>query len=209
MEIFPGDLLLRGLVLGLAAGFSPGPLTVLVVSETLRHGLRSGLMVALAPLLTDLPIIVLAVFLLDRLAERPALLGGIALLGAAYLFHLGWESLRPPRPGGIPASPAPRALLRGMGANFLNPNPYIFWVGVGTPLLLEAGARSGLHAAAFAGAFFFFLVGSKIALARLVDRSRGFLEGKAFRRIQALLGLCLMAYGVLLVKEGIRRLAGG
>ncbi len=201
--------MLRGMVLGLAAGFSPGPLTVLVVSETLRHGLRAGLMVALAPLLTDLPIIALAAFLLDRLADRPALLGGIALLGAAYLFHLGRESLRPPQPAEIPVSPASRALLRGMGANFLNPNPYLFWVGVGTPLLLEAGARSGLHAAAFAGVFFFFLVGSKIVLARLVDRSRGFLEGKAFRRIHALLGLCLMAYGVLLLKEGIRHLSGG
>ncbi|MEJ5358890.1 MAG: LysE family translocator [Desulfobacterales bacterium] len=208
MDAFLGDLLLRGTVLGLAAGFSPGPLTVLVVSETLRHGLRSGLMVALAPLLTDLPIIALAVFLLDRLADRPAMLGAIAVLGAGYLFHLGWESLRPPRSTELPASPAPRALLRGVGTNFLNPNPYIFWIGVGTPLLLEAGARSGLHAVAFAGPFFVFLVGSKLVLARLVDRSRGFLGGKAFRRILALLGLCLMAYGVLLLREGVRRLAG-
>lgn len=209
MDAFLGDLLLRGTLLGLAAGFSPGPLTLLVVSETLRHGLRSGLMVALAPLLTDLPIIALAVFLLDRLAERPALLGAIAVLGAGYLFRLGWESLRPPRSAEIPASSAPRALLRGMAANFLNPNPYIFWIGVGTPLLLEAASRSGLHAAAFAGPFFLFLVGSKLALARLVDRSRDFLGSRAFRRVLALLGLCLMAYGVLLLKEGVQRLAGG
>jgi small conductance mechanosensitive channel len=37
MDVYFLDALSRGTVLGLAAGFSPGPLTVLVVSETLRQ----------------------------------------------------------------------------------------------------------------------------------------------------------------------------
>jgi threonine/homoserine/homoserine lactone efflux protein len=69
MDIHFIDTLSRGIVLGLAAGFSPGPLTVLVISETLRHGLRAGVKVSLAPVLTDLPIIALAVLLLARLVE--------------------------------------------------------------------------------------------------------------------------------------------
>ena len=51
----------KGTLFGLAAGFSPGPLTVLVIGETLRHGLRSGLQVAIAPVLTDIPVILLTV----------------------------------------------------------------------------------------------------------------------------------------------------
>ena len=85
MDVHLLDALSKGTVLGLAAGFSPGPLTLLVISETLRHGLRAGMKVSLAPILTDLPIIALAALLLDRLSSHPAALGGIALLGGALL----------------------------------------------------------------------------------------------------------------------------
>ena len=49
--------LLTGLTLGFAAGISPGPLMTLVITRTLERGLGAGLRVAVAPLLTDLPII--------------------------------------------------------------------------------------------------------------------------------------------------------
>lgn len=43
-----------GAVLGLSSGLSPGPLLALVISETLRHGVKAGVKVALAPIITDL-----------------------------------------------------------------------------------------------------------------------------------------------------------
>ena len=48
-----------GAALGLSAGFSPGPLLTLVLTETLHHGVKAGIRVALAPMITDAPIIVL------------------------------------------------------------------------------------------------------------------------------------------------------
>jgi threonine/homoserine/homoserine lactone efflux protein len=62
MDLQVIDYFGKGTLLGLAAGFSPGPLTVLVIGETLRHRLRSGLQVATAPILTDIPIILLIVY---------------------------------------------------------------------------------------------------------------------------------------------------
>src|SRR5690606_40679233 len=59
--------LTSGLGMGLAAGVSPGPLLVLVVTSTLRGGLRNGIAVAAAPLLSDL-VVVTAV--LDRKSTR-------------------------------------------------------------------------------------------------------------------------------------------
>ena len=53
-----------GILLGLSAGIAPGPLLTLVVSETLSGGVGAGVRVALSPLLSDLPIILFAVFLL-------------------------------------------------------------------------------------------------------------------------------------------------
>jgi threonine/homoserine/homoserine lactone efflux protein len=200
------DALSKGTVLGLAAGFSPGPLTVLVISETLRHGLRAGMKVSLAPVLTDLPIIALAALLLDRLASRPAALGVIALLGGGFLLHLGIGSLKPPAVAIDAVGPAPRSLLRGVTANLLNPNPYIFWIGVGTPILLTAFGRSWTHAAAFASAFFFFIVGSKLLLARIVDGSRAFLSGGVYRWVLRILGLLLIVYALVFFRDGLARI---
>jgi len=47
-------------VLSVSAGFAPGPLLTLVISETLQHDIKSGVKVALAPIITDLPIIILS-----------------------------------------------------------------------------------------------------------------------------------------------------
>lgn len=197
------DVVTRGTVLGLAAGFSPGPLTLLVISETVRHGLGAGVRVSLAPLLTDLPLIVLSVLLLERLAAVPAAAGVIALAGAAFLFHLGAGSLRRKDVAAPPAEPASRSLVKGVVANLLNPNPYVFWIGVGTPILLSAFGRSWAHAAGFAGAFFVCIVGAKILLARMVDRSRGFLKGGVYLWTMRVLGILLIVYGCLFLREGL------
>jgi threonine/homoserine/homoserine lactone efflux protein len=71
MDLQVIDYFGKGTLLGLAAGFSPGPLTVLVIGETLRHGLRSGLQVAIAPILTDIPVILLSRYV-PRVSVRAA-----------------------------------------------------------------------------------------------------------------------------------------
>jgi threonine/homoserine/homoserine lactone efflux protein len=53
MDIF----LSAGITLGLSAGFSPGPLSTLVISHSLRYGTREGVKVAMAPFITDVPIV--------------------------------------------------------------------------------------------------------------------------------------------------------
>ena len=39
-------ILTIGFLLGAPAGFSPGPMMVLIIAETLRHGIRAGAKVA-------------------------------------------------------------------------------------------------------------------------------------------------------------------
>lgn len=200
------DVLGKGSLLGLAAGFSPGPLTVLVIGETLRHGLRSGLQVAIAPILTDIPIILLAMLVLGRLSGWPLALGAVSLAGGAFLLWLGYGSMRA---GGVEISSAgeePHSIRRGITINLLNPNPYVFWVSVGVPTILAALSVSWAHAAAFLGAFFFFIVGSKALLARLVHSSRTFMQGGVYLWIMRLLGVLLMGYGLLLFKDGVARI---
>jgi len=200
------DVLSKGTVLGLAAGFSPGPLTFLVISETLRHGLRAGVRVALAPVLTDLPIIVLAALLLDRLLAYPAAFGIIALAGGILLLHLGIGSLRIRAVELQEPGPQSRSLWKGIAANLLNPNPYVFWISVGTPIIIEAFRNAWTHAAAFTVAFFVFIVGSKMLVAKMVDGSRAFLRSRAYLWTMRTLGLLLIVYALMFLQDGLARL---
>ena len=69
------NFLAMGSILGLSAGFAPGPLLTLVISETLQHDIRAGVKVALAPIVTDLPIIMLTLFILVKLSGFYKVLG--------------------------------------------------------------------------------------------------------------------------------------
>ncbi len=170
----------KGTLLGLAAGFSPGPLTVLVISETLRHGLRSGLQVAIAPVLTDIPIILLTMLILEKALNYPVVFSAISLAGGAFLLWLGYVSLRTQGMEIQTGAQESGSIRKGIAINLLNPNPYVFWISVGTPTILSALETSPLHAAAFLGSFLFFIVGSKALLARIVDGSRTFLKSSAY-----------------------------
>ena len=45
-------VLLAGGALGLAAGFAPGPLLTMVISQTISHGFREGVKTAFSPIIS-------------------------------------------------------------------------------------------------------------------------------------------------------------
>ncbi len=198
--------LMSGIVYGLAGGLAPGPTTTLVLTQTLRHGRREGLKVAIAPALTDAPIVLAAVLLMSRLPPVDPLLGGVSLLGALFLFYLAWESLRI-RPVHLEERETrPRSVIKGVLANLLNPHPYLFWLTIGAPTLLAAARHSDLAAVAFVAALYICLIGAKMVLAVLVDRGRRALAGRGYLYTVRLLGLILLAFAVAFLRDGLRYL---
>ena len=139
--------IVSGVVFGLAAGVTPGLLLALVVTQSVQHGTREGMKVAVAPLVTDAPIIAVSVFVVGRLGEAEAILGGLALLGAAVLAYLSYASVTAPGQG---ASMRPaRSLATGVVANLFNPHPYLFWLAVGGPTFGRAWDARFVVAGAF------------------------------------------------------------
>lgn len=196
-----------GLSLGLSAGISPGPLLALVVAASLRSGLGGGLRVALAPLLTDLPIIVLAVLLVGSLPPGSARWLGTA--GGIVVVWIGVGILRSTRKEASPAGSGsvhhPRGeLWRGVVVNALNPHPYLFWTTVGGPALVNGWRASPWYALAFLLPFYFLLVGSKMAIAWLVSRHAGGLPRIWYRRALFLCGLLMFVLGGMLICQAWR-----
>ena len=198
--------LTTGTILGLSAALTPGPLMTLLISETLRHGMKAGVRVALSPILTDLPIIILTLFILAKLSSFHSVLGVISFLGALFLGFIGYEGLQTKGVHIGADDQKPKSLKKAIIVNALNPHPYLFWFTVGAPIMIRASDQGVIAASAFILSFYVFLVGSKVALAALVGKSRSLLKGRLYIYTMRLLGLALFAFALLVFRDGLNLL---
>jgi threonine/homoserine/homoserine lactone efflux protein len=198
------EFLSAGTLLGLAAGFSPGPLLVLVISETLRHNIRAGIKVSIAPLITDVPIILISLLILNRLAGFKPVLGCISILGGLFIFYLGYESLKTKGMELNLSLISSSSFRKGVITNALNPHPYIFYMTVGAPIIFRSMHQNFLSTVAFVGSFLLVLVGSKVILALVVERSRSFLQGPVYIWLMRTLGALLLFFSFILFRDGLR-----
>ena len=198
-----------GAMFGLSAGLAPGPLLALVISQTLQHNAREGVIVAAAPVVTDVPIIVGSYFVLQQFSGFRPLLGLISTAGGVYVLYLAYETLKT-APVELGAEHSePHSLRKGALTNFLNPHPYLFWATVGVPFFLTARQSDPGAAWAFILSFYLLLVGSKVALALTVDRFRTFLQGKVYHWSMRFLGVALTVFSIMLFRDAFDHLWTG
>jgi threonine/homoserine/homoserine lactone efflux protein len=198
--------LAAGILLGFSAGLAPGPMLALVLAQSIRHGPREGCKVALTPLVTDAPIIMVALGLAAKLAELRPLLGLVSIAGALFVLYLAWESFAPVRFQTREPEERPRSFIKGIVTNLLNPHPWVFWLTVGAAILAKSVAQSWGHAAVFLAGFYLLLVGSKLAVALLAGRSRDLLSGPGYRVALRGLGVVLALFALPLFREGLKLL---
>ena len=195
-----------GIMFGLGAGLTPGPLMTLVITETLKHGTKEGLKISMAPLITDLPIILFSILLLSKISGFEQLIGIISLFGAGYIMYLGYQSLTFSGMAMETVTAAPQSIRKGILANIFNPNPYVFWVSVGAPIVINALDVSVLAAVLFLFAMYACLVGSKMLTALILGKSRQFLKNKYYINILRLLGVVLLVFAIIYLKDGLHYL---
>ena len=198
--------LVTGFVFGLSSGLAPGPLLVLLITQTLRHNTREGIKVAAAPLITDLPIVLLSLFVLIQLEHFNRALALISMAGGLYVLYLSYGCFRmkPFTLGEMKTDP--RSLKKGVLVNFLNPNPYLFWLTFGGPFILKLREAGRLAPFAFFFSFYLSLIGSTVFLALIAGKSRTLLNSRAYLFVMRALALSLALFAFLLIKDTIRLL---
>ncbi len=155
---------LQGLTLGFSATATPGPFQAFLLAQTLKNGWQRTLPAALAPLVSDGPIIFL-VFLV--LTQTPAwFLNVLQLAGGLFILYIA---------GGIfsslhSASEAPTISTETTRQNFfqavlmnaLSPGPYVFWSVIAGPIVLEGWRQSPSLGLIFMIGFYGALVGGNM-----------------------------------------------
>ena len=187
-----------GLGIGISTALSPGPLMALVVGETLAHGFMAGATIALTPILTDAPMIIVSVTI-ARSAQMPSwVLGIIALCGAGLLCRIGWKHMhvRQVHEGEVQAR---KSLLQAICVNFLNPYPYIFWFSIATPMFSRT---NGVGITVLSISLVLGVVIAMMSIAAFVAFARTKYT-KYIPLLTRILGGILLVFALVLFKQGI------
>ncbi len=196
--------LIQGLTFGLSAGATPGPLHAFLMSRTLKGGIRCAIPAALAPLLSDGPIITLVLLVLTQMPD--SVLRGLQIIGGGFLIFLAWGAYRSFRTIHAGDEPDPgsgqQSLRDATLVNLLNPNPYIFWGVVGGPTLLEGWAKAASHGLAFIGAFYIALIGTFAGFIIIFASARQ-LGPQVSRMLSGISAVALFIFGVYQIALGI------
>jgi len=201
------ESLLSGIILGLVAGLSPGPILALLIGETLKFGKEEGFKVAVSPLITDSTIILITLLALSTLAEHDVVIGLVSIFGACYLIYLGLENLRVKTTRLDVGLAKKEALKRAIITNFLNPHTYLFWLSVGSPIILETLKTDASTTILFLLGFYTLLMGSMVLVALIVDRSKSFVKSKYYSYVVRILGIVLIFFALTILIEGLKMMS--
>jgi len=197
--------LLAAAAIGFSAGVTPGPLQAVFLSYAVKGGWKKALPAAFAPLVTDGPVILLVLVILNNL---PAVFLRILQIGgAAFILYLAWESYQAYRHfEGIKAAEDTGTwgtLLKAATMNLLGPGPWLFWSLINGPNLLLAWGVSPWWGAAYLASFYGVFIISNIALILVFSSMRKM--GEQVRRTLLLVSALILAgFAVYQLLQGLR-----
>ncbi len=187
-------LIIAAITLGIIEGVKPGPLMAVVISETMIHNWKSGLKVALVPLITDGPVILLSVILYELLTINAISQAIIGFMGSLILIWLGIDCFKKSKIKFDDSPKESHSFKKGIITNLTNPNMYLYWVLIGAPFLLEAYSINISYPFLFIGGFFAAFIVLKMCIAILVDKSKDFLNTSGYKRLLQFSGIALFVF---------------
>ena len=195
------------IAMGFAVASLPGPILVLITTETLRKGPRAGVLTMTAPLIIDAVVILpLALLLQASLVTGQGVIG-LGLVGACLLVWLGFQSMRVNtgvlNPGSDYAagwswrrSELP-SFLKGVLTHLSNPYPYIYWATIGVIFIRQGFEKHGIPGALLFPMGFWLGAGTlNLLVVYLAGRGRRMLPPRLEPYLHRISGVLLMGSGV-------------
>jgi len=151
---------MQGIGYGFAAAVQPGPFQTYITAQTLNSGWRNTLPAALAPVISDGPIIALVLVVLSQVPEWVQrflyVLSGLFILYLAVNAFIGWRNFDTPDAVAIPSRR--QSVFRAAMMNVLSPGPYIYWSLVTGPVLLAGWREAPANGIGFLVGFYVAMI---------------------------------------------------
>jgi threonine/homoserine/homoserine lactone efflux protein len=182
-----------GITYGFAAAVQPGPFQSYLISQSLSKGWRKTLPASFAPLISDGPIIVLVVFLLNQVSIKLIIV--LQCLGGLFLLYLAMNALKAWKNYGshkvLQNQKSQHSVIHAAFVNFLNPAPYLSWSLVMGPLLLKGWQETPVNGITLLVGFYSIMIIVSMGIIILFASVEKF--GDRVNRI--LIGLSAIALG--------------
>jgi threonine/homoserine/homoserine lactone efflux protein len=196
--------LVQGVGYGLAAASQPGPFQTYIISQTLTRGWKRTLPAALAPLVSDGPIILICLLVLSQvpawLEKFLYIAGGLFILYLAYGTYKSWRNFD--LQTSQPESAGNQSVLKAALMNALSPNPYIYWTLVTGPILLKGWREASVNGIGFLTGFYLTMVSSLAAII-LVFGLASRVGPKVNRALLGISALALFCFGLYQLWLGV------
>jgi len=192
------EYVLSAFIFGLTAGFKPGPLGIVVIQQTLTHGLKYGIRASLAPIITDGPIIFAALAILTQFKDIALFVGILSFIGGLYLLWLSLKILKLKEINVLKSLGTPTSLGTAIKVNLLSPNPYLFWFTVGGTYLARGNQAESVT---FVVVAIGTLVLAKMVVAWVASNFRELLDSQAYLWVMRVLGGMLSIFGLLMLNK--------
>lgn len=189
--------LVLGFLIGLTGALAPGPTLVATINASLAGNWTAGLKVSLGHIIIETAIFFLIILGLAGLAApytaAIAVIGGIALIIFGILTISG---SRHASLTGAPGKAAGNPYMAGLFTSAANPFFWIWWLSVGSALLISslegglilAGVFMIGHWAADTGWYTFISTG--------ISHGKTILTDTTYRRVMAACGIFLVIFGL-------------
>ncbi|RJQ32928.1 MAG: hypothetical protein C4562_02045 [Actinobacteria bacterium] len=193
------NYILIGCLLGISAAITPGPLTALIIAQTIKGSLKNGIMVALSPIFSDLLIAPVIMLILAKIPEK--ITNILSVIGGMVVIFYGISTIYRRHIETKPTST--QSLYKGILINISNPHPYIFWSAIAGPLTIKAYEISVILSISFIAAFYFVFIGLAIGLVYLVHKGKDLFHSKYYQYALIACGAFMIAIGVYLIFSGL------
>lgn len=195
--------LVFGITYAFAASIQPGPFQTFIISQTMKIGWKRTLPAALAPVLSDIPIIILILLILTNIPSGflhfLQIGGGLLLLYLAYgsfRSFLNFEQID------TKEIKSDKTLFKAVLVNLLNPNPYLGWSLIMGPLFIKGYNEAAIDGITLVAAFYTTLILCQGGIIILFGLARN-LGPKVTRITLGIASVGLAVFGVYLLLQGI------
>jgi threonine/homoserine/homoserine lactone efflux protein len=204
------DHALPALLLGAALGAAPGPVQLLILSETAKGGIVRGFRVMLGANGTLLVVMLVLALGFSTLQPSATTIAVLRIAGGAFLIWLATQELRSLRADvlGTPPTDTRAAGLgptaRGVFFVLVNPGAWVFFATTASAVMAEATADGGRDVA-FAAALAMTLGVSltDFGSALVGTGSRALLGDRGLTWLRVVLAVVLLGIGVAFVLAGV------
>jgi threonine/homoserine/homoserine lactone efflux protein len=196
--------LVIGITYAFAAVVQPGPFQVFLLNQVLSKGWKRTLPAAFGPLISDIPVSIIALLLLNNFPHNIISLlqaaGGLFLLYLAFSSYKTWKNYKLDPNNEFHSGQT--TLMKAVIVNLLNPNPYIGWSLILGPLFLKGWHESPANGIVIIVSFYVILISGMIVTI-IIFGTTGRLSVKVNKLLIGISAIALACFGIFELMSGL------